>query len=207
MTRGDPSLPYQVQRGRPVLHCWEDRTWDLNGKDVEGSKLNTLTGLKLHKLWAGTIFPLEFELPRLVSLGRAAGPSALKSAFYAAAPYYHLDAGACSILNDLERLVLANWVSSRNAYATQRPTMRPASQTCSEDQEARWKLLLHNSSFKVEMSSPCPSGSSFLSRPLSCPPLSSRRPWVGCYGVRIFLAKGWIQWWKKWNRSAGHPSI
>ena len=113
-TRGDPSLQYQVQRGRPVLHCWEDRTWHLNGKYVEGSKLNTLTGLKLHKLWAGTIFPLEFELPRLVSLGRAAGPSALKSAFYAAAPYYHLDAGACSILNDLERLVLASWVSSRN---------------------------------------------------------------------------------------------
>ena len=115
MTRGDPSFAFQVQWGQPVLHCWEDdRKWYLNSQDVEGSKLNTLTGVKLHKLWARMIFRLEFELPRRVSLGRAAWPSAPKLAFYAAASCYYLDTGACSILNNPERSMSVSWVSSRN---------------------------------------------------------------------------------------------
>ena len=112
----DPGSPiaYQVAPKRPVLSCWEDRKWSLNGKEVQALQLNTLPGLKLHKLWAGNVFPLEFALPRVVSLGKAAGTSALRSSSYAVAPNYVLDAGASTILDDLERLVLGSWVSSRN---------------------------------------------------------------------------------------------
>ena len=174
--RGDSSLPYQVQRGRPVLHCWEDRTWHLNSKDVEGSKLNTLTGLKLHKLWAGTIFPLEFSSHAWLAWVGLPGHPRSNQLFMLQLP----------IITWMQAHALFSMTSSvwcwpvgsaaGMSYATQRPTMRPASQTCSMGREAQWKLLLHNSSFKVEMSSPCPSGSSFLSRPLSYSFLSSRRP-------------------------------
>jgi hypothetical protein len=105
------ALPYQVRRKRPVLSCWETRRWHLNGKDVETSKLGTLPGISLHKAWVD-VFGLEFALPRLVNLARLAGASALKSASLAAAPSYILDAGASSIIDDLERLLLASWVSS-----------------------------------------------------------------------------------------------
>jgi len=107
-------VPYQVRRKRPVLSCWEAKTWHLNGKDVDGSKLDMLPGLKLHKFWVKKVFPFEFGIPRVLSVGKAAGPSALKSAFFARAPVYILDAGASTIVKDLERLVLASWVSSRN---------------------------------------------------------------------------------------------
>ena len=108
------SAAYQVRRKRPALSCWEAKTWHLNGKDVDSSNLNTLPGLKLHKLWRDTVFPFEFGDPRVVSLGNAAGLFALKSASHAVAPSFILDAGASRILDDLERLVLASWISSRN---------------------------------------------------------------------------------------------
>jgi len=106
------SAAYQVRRKRPALSCWEAKTWHLNGKEVDGSKLDTLPGLKLHKLWVRKVFPSEFRDPRVVTVGKAAGPFALKSASYAEAPEFILDAGASTIVQDLKRLVLASWVSS-----------------------------------------------------------------------------------------------
>jgi len=108
------ALAYRVRGGRPALSCWEAKRWRLNGKEVDGSKLNTLHGLKLHKFWADKVFSLEFSVPLVLSVGRAVGSSALKSASFALGPEFILDAGASAILNDLERLVLASWVSGRN---------------------------------------------------------------------------------------------
>ncbi|PWW75956.1 hypothetical protein C7212DRAFT_193628 [Tuber magnatum] len=110
-TQTGAPVGYRVRKGRPVLSCWETRRWSLGKADVEASKLNILPGLKLHKLWID-LFSREFAMPRVVSLGRAAGSSALRSATFSAAPSYILDASASSILDDLERLVLASWVSS-----------------------------------------------------------------------------------------------
>ena len=109
-------IAYQVRRGRPALSCWEDNKWRLNGRDVDvwGLNASALPGLKLHELWRDTVFPLEFGSPRVVTVGRAAGTSALKSASYSSAPSYILDAGASAMSNDLERLVLASWISSGN---------------------------------------------------------------------------------------------
>jgi len=108
------SVAYEVRRGRPALSCWEVSRWHLNGKDVDVLNLDQLPGLKLHKLWIKDVFPYEFGAPRVVTVGRAAGPSALKSASYAMAPSYILDAEASAIKDDLERLLLGGWVSSRN---------------------------------------------------------------------------------------------
>jgi len=113
-TGGNVSFAYQVRGGRPALSCWEAKTWHLNGKSVDGIKLNTLPGLKLHKLWVDSVFPAEFGVPRMVSVGWVAGSAALKSASYTQGPSFTLHAGSSSIFQDLERLVLASWVSSKN---------------------------------------------------------------------------------------------
>jgi len=113
-SRNNESVPYQVRGGRPALSCWEAKKWHLNGKSVDGFKLNTLPGLKLHKLWAESVFPAEFDVPRVVSVGWVVGSAALKSASYTQGPSFILDAGSSSIFDDLERLVLASWVSSKN---------------------------------------------------------------------------------------------
>ncbi|KAG0135086.1 hypothetical protein HOY82DRAFT_632849 [Tuber indicum] len=112
--RTNSTPPYQVLSGRPALSCWETKAWHLNGKDVDNWRLNTLPGLKLHKLWADTVFPFEFEPPRVVYLGRAVGIPAPKPASYTAGPLHILDVGKASIYGDLERLVLGSWISSRN---------------------------------------------------------------------------------------------
>ena len=110
------SAAYRVVVGRPALNCWEANKWHLNGRDVDvlGLNASALPGLKLHKLWANTVFPYEFYFPRIVIVGSAAGLSALKSASYSSAPDFILDAGTSSLSDDFERLVLASWVSSRN---------------------------------------------------------------------------------------------
>ena len=112
-TRAYSPIAYQVQPGRPVLSCWEDRTWHLNGKDVEGPVLDTLPSPKLHNIWAGAVCPLEFQPPSQARLGRVARSAALGSASYAVAPYV-LDAGASYIPHDLERLVLERWARGQN---------------------------------------------------------------------------------------------
>jgi len=108
------SILHQVLRRRPVLSCWEAKTWHLNGKEVDGTKLNRLPGLKMHTFWADEVCSNEFFIPLVIRVGRAAGPSALKSASYAPGPSFVLDAGSSAVLDDLERLVLASWVSGRN---------------------------------------------------------------------------------------------
>ncbi|RPB01274.1 hypothetical protein L873DRAFT_1803759 [Choiromyces venosus 120613-1] len=106
-------IAYTILGERPALSCWEASSWHLGGH-VEESDISALPGLQLDKIWAKAVFPFEFWGPRVSSLGLAAGTSALKSASFAAAPAYVLDAGLSSIFDDLERLVLASWVSSRN---------------------------------------------------------------------------------------------
>jgi len=108
------TVAYQVRRGRPALSCWEVSRWHLGGKDVDVSELDKLPGLKLDEFWTKKVFPYEFGAPRVATIGNAAGPSALKSASYAMAPRYILDADASAIKTDIERLLLGSWVSSRN---------------------------------------------------------------------------------------------
>ena len=113
-TRDNGSGSYRVRGGRPALSCWEVKRWHLNGEKVDFSELGTLPGLKLHKLWVDSVFPFEFLVPRVVSVGWVAGSAALKSASYTLGPNFTLDARASNIYDDLERLILASWLSSQN---------------------------------------------------------------------------------------------
>ncbi|CUS12877.1 unnamed protein product, partial [Tuber aestivum] len=120
-TQANDTPPYQVLPNRPVLNCWETKTWHLGGKDVDSWRLrarrralNSLPNLKLHELWSDTVFPREFELPRIVSLGSALGISSLRTASYALDPFCVIDAGSASMRGDFKRLVLGSWVSSQN---------------------------------------------------------------------------------------------
>ncbi|RPB01275.1 hypothetical protein L873DRAFT_1803761 [Choiromyces venosus 120613-1] len=111
-TGNNTQIAYTVLEERPALSCWETSFWHFGGH-VE-SNIRNLPGLKLHELWKDTVFPQEFSAPRLTGFGVEAGSSALRSASYTVAPSYILDAGLSNIVEDLERLILASWVSSRN---------------------------------------------------------------------------------------------
>jgi hypothetical protein len=118
-SRANESSLYRVLPGRPVVSCWEAKRWYLKGKDVEHTQLKELPGLKLHKFWIEKVFPNEFWLPRVVSLGSVAGVYTLKSqligvTLYGVRPIYALKAGSCSLFNDIRRWVLASWVSDRD---------------------------------------------------------------------------------------------
>ncbi|KAG0135093.1 hypothetical protein HOY82DRAFT_601190 [Tuber indicum] len=118
-SRTNESSLYRVLPGRPVVSCWEAKRWHLKGKDVEHAQLKKLPGLKLHKFWIEKVFPNEFWLPRVVSLGSVAGVYTLKSqligvTLYGVRPIYALKAGSCSLVNDIQRWVLASWVSDRD---------------------------------------------------------------------------------------------
>ncbi|KAG0642987.1 hypothetical protein HOY80DRAFT_1100722, partial [Tuber brumale] len=110
---------YRVLPKRPVLSCWEAKRWHLNGKEVDATRLNELPGLNLHRFWIEEVFPYEFEVPRVATMGRVAGQSALKSTFFGSSlhslySFHVLDSGSSGVLDDLERLVRASWISGKN---------------------------------------------------------------------------------------------
>jgi hypothetical protein len=110
---------YKILPERPVLSCWETKRWHLNGEEVEIAKLKELPGLNLHRFWIEEVFSFEFELPKVVILCVIAGQSALKStsvgsSLYSLYAFPVLDSGSSGVLDDLERLVRASWISDGN---------------------------------------------------------------------------------------------
>ncbi|KAG0634680.1 hypothetical protein HOY80DRAFT_928376 [Tuber brumale] len=110
---------YRILPKRPVLSCWEANRWRLNGKEVKDRQLEELPGLNLHRFWMENAFQLESFFPRVVALGRTAGQSALKSSSFGSSLYslfsfYVLDSGSSGVLDDLEHLVRASWISGGN---------------------------------------------------------------------------------------------
>ncbi|OCL08180.1 hypothetical protein AOQ84DRAFT_439761 [Glonium stellatum] len=97
-----------VLRGRPVLSCWQQDTWTLNGISKPILEIDQL-GLP-----SGLIDILQQALgqPRIIGLAQALGTSALKSA--ATSQGYYFDAGASSLYQDVQRLVLGAYVATKN---------------------------------------------------------------------------------------------
>ncbi|CUS12872.1 unnamed protein product, partial [Tuber aestivum] len=118
-SRTNGTHPYQVLSKRPVLSCWEAKRWHLNGKDVEHTQLKKLPGLNLHQFWIEKVFPYEFLVPRVASLGSVTGTHTFKSTSLGATlynsvdPSYILDAGSHSVLSDIEHWVKASWISDQ----------------------------------------------------------------------------------------------
>jgi hypothetical protein len=112
-SRGSP-IPFFVQSGRPALSCWETGIWSYKGSNSGVWELNTVPGLKLSDPLIN-IFKASLGSPMIYNLGIKLGRSALASAASAVGP--SVDANSSSIQNDLQRLVNASYIATRNLLA------------------------------------------------------------------------------------------
>ncbi|KAK0719303.1 hypothetical protein B0H67DRAFT_572867 [Lasiosphaeris hirsuta] len=105
---------FWMRRNRPVLECSQQDTWTYGSQ-----KLNSIFDLKDVpgvKLAPSVIRVLEvaFTTPVVLSLGNASGDSALRSR--TTSPRGVIDAKESSMYSDMERLLLASFVASRNVF-------------------------------------------------------------------------------------------
>lgn len=117
----DPGIPYQVKRGRPALSCWQNDIWSYRGYNSSYDLVGELPGLHLSEVLL-SIFSRFLSGPKIVNLATKLGATALQSGSTALGRI--LDAGSASIHSDLERLVLASYIATKNVLtdATLIPT-------------------------------------------------------------------------------------
>lgn len=109
-----PPMRYQVRRGRPPLHCWQNDTWALNGFAVHDvQRLREIPGLQLAEFIRDMLFPIEFAVPTPISLGNLLGFAALESSLYGLPNLRSFSAQYANTTRDLERLVHISFVASR----------------------------------------------------------------------------------------------
>ncbi|KAH8586232.1 hypothetical protein B0O99DRAFT_703156 [Bisporella sp. PMI_857] len=111
----------KVKAGRPALSCWETNKFHYHGKSVDMYQLN-LIGLSGFASPDGKQTPFltdilqsPFALPLMVNLGTGLGRSALRSASSSALGVA-FNAGTSSIFEDLEYLVMASYIATKNLY-------------------------------------------------------------------------------------------
>jgi len=103
-----------IKRGRPALSCWQQDIWRYGSqvaKNVEDIK--NLQGVKVPVALLDLLSETLSE-PKLAELGNASGDSALRSR--TTSPNGVIDASASSIRKDLERLLVASYVSSQSTF-------------------------------------------------------------------------------------------
>ncbi|KAK5991207.1 hypothetical protein PT974_09485 [Cladobotryum mycophilum] len=104
-----------VKRGRPVLSCWQQDRWRYASHSANVVyDLRTIPGIKI-KDQLLDLMEIMFSTPVLVDLGIVSGDSALKSRM--TSPYGVINAEGSSMVADMERLILATFVRSRNVFA------------------------------------------------------------------------------------------
>jgi len=109
-----PPVRYQVRRGRPPLHCWQNDTWALNGFAVHDvRRLGELPGLQLAEFIRVTLFRTEFATPTPIALGNLLGFAALESSLYGLPNTRSFSAQYANTTRDLERLVQISFAASR----------------------------------------------------------------------------------------------
>ncbi|KXX74161.1 hypothetical protein MMYC01_209622, partial [Madurella mycetomatis] len=105
---------FWIKRARPVLSCWEHDTWSWAGQAVRNvTELQNIAGIKVAKSLL-RVLEAAFTTPVVVRIGNASGDSALRSR--TTSPNGVIDAGASSIHDDMERLLVASFVASRNVF-------------------------------------------------------------------------------------------
>ncbi|KAL8399495.1 hypothetical protein RB594_000033 [Gaeumannomyces avenae] len=113
-----PKAPYQagfwIKRKRPVLSCWQKDTWSYGDQTVDSIyDLKNIPGIKIEQVLL-KVLEAALAVPLVVKLGNASGDSALRSR--TTSPNGVIDAGASSIKNDMERLVMASYVGTKNVF-------------------------------------------------------------------------------------------
>ncbi|OTA08154.1 hypothetical protein A9Z42_0091000 [Trichoderma parareesei] len=114
---------FWMKRGRPALSCWQKDTWRYGSQEVKTvDDLPSVKGIKvkpaLLKLLAEAL-----RAPVLTRVGNASGDSALKSAITSSRGV--INAETSKIRYDLERLVLASYVFTRNVLLDTTMFSRP----------------------------------------------------------------------------------
>ncbi|GAB1316989.1 hypothetical protein MFIFM68171_07199 [Madurella fahalii] len=105
---------FWMKRARPVLSCWEKNTWSWAGQAVSDvTQLRNVAGIKVAQSLL-SMLEAAFTVPTIVRIGNASGDSALRSR--TTSPNGVIDASASSIHDDLERLLVASFVASRNVF-------------------------------------------------------------------------------------------
>jgi len=105
---------YQVRRGRPPLHCWQNDTWSMNGYTVyHVDRLADIPGLQLSTFIQVRVFRREFSSPIIMQVANLLGYSALESSLYSVANARMFSAQYANATRDLERLIQIGYVSTR----------------------------------------------------------------------------------------------
>ncbi|KAK0710599.1 hypothetical protein B0H67DRAFT_262423 [Lasiosphaeris hirsuta] len=108
--------PYRIKAGRPALSCWHQDVWSCcGGKSVNGTRnLSELESLAVPQALQD-VFAIALLTPPVQRVGRDAVMSALSSAISTSGAVNGvLDAATSSIFRDMERLIMAGYVSTLN---------------------------------------------------------------------------------------------
>jgi hypothetical protein len=115
----DMHAPYTIKPGRPALSCTEQSYWELNGERAGSYKLMELPSVNqfVPDFIRETVIPNELAIPRIILLAeRIGGQSVFISTSQQTGKQDDglVDAEKDNIGDDMERLVLAAYASSRN---------------------------------------------------------------------------------------------
>ncbi len=112
-TDHDPNGPgYTVMTQRPILSCWQNDIWSYQGHKSATSDLSSLPGLNMPAGLTKYFFERFLGIPMIVTLGSELGGRAIQSASTAVEQTF--DAGIASMESDLQHLVAAAYVASKN---------------------------------------------------------------------------------------------
>ncbi|KAK0745616.1 hypothetical protein B0T18DRAFT_367367 [Schizothecium vesticola] len=110
-----PRTNYRIQPGRPVLSCWHHDRWSAGGTSVNGGKsIDKLTTLGTPQVLKDVLATALLQPPPY-TVGTDTGSSALISVLQSRFSQTGvIDAGAGSIHQDMERLVIGGFILTLN---------------------------------------------------------------------------------------------
>lgn len=119
----DPNVAFKniISTGRPALSCWEASKFNYRGKSVDIYNLHTLDLAAFASLdktqtpFLTDILQSTNSVPLICNLGTGLGRSALTSSSSSAVGV-GFNAGTASIFQDLEFLVIASYVATKNLF-------------------------------------------------------------------------------------------
>jgi hypothetical protein len=102
---------YEVQRGRPMLSCWQSDTWTVDDQTTSIMNLD-----KHPRLALGLINVLQsaLQIPRIIPLTQQVGTMALQSSFGMQGRVF--DGEVASVASDLKRLVYGSYIATTNVF-------------------------------------------------------------------------------------------
>ncbi|KAK4161322.1 hypothetical protein QBC43DRAFT_268693 [Cladorrhinum sp. PSN259] len=113
-TKAEHNANYWIKRRRPVLSCWEQRTWEYRGnRSTNFSALNRTTTPDLSRPLL-TVLRTALGRPMVVTVGIHAGDSALLCRTTSSRGV--VDGARCNIYTDMERLILASFVATQHVF-------------------------------------------------------------------------------------------